>query len=234
MKRIAIAGLALLSVVQMAGCPYVAVPTTTRAYVETSLGEFIIELDSENAPLTVANFAEYVEDDFYDGTIFHRVVPDFVVQGGGFTPDLVEKETRPPILNESFNGLSNLRGTVAMARKDDPDSATAQFFINLVDNPGLDATPDTAGYAVFGEVIEGMDVIDDIAAVSTEERNGFTDVPVEDVVIEDIELTEVPVGGPELTAEGEAYLEIQWYELLTLMRELLVQILGSGVWWALG
>lgn len=234
MNRSILASLALLSVVQVAGCPYVTIPTTLHAHVKTSLGEFVIELDSARAPITVANFAQYVEDDFYDGTILHRVVADFVVQGGGLTPDLVQKETRAPIINESFNGLSNLRGTVAMARTDDPDSATSQFFVNLVDNPDLDATLGQAGYAVFGQVVEGMDVVDRIAAVPTEERDGFTDVPVEDVVIEDVELIELPEGGPELTPEGEAYVETRRFTALALLRDLLVQLLGFGISGALG
>lgn len=155
-----------------------------RVRLVTSKGTIVVELDREKAPITVSNFLRYVEDGFYDGTIFHRVVPDFVIQGGGFTPDLTRKDTRPPIINESNNGLSNLRGTIAMARTNDPDSATSQFYINLVDNTSLDYAPDRPGYAVFGRVIEGMDVVDAIAAVETTTRNGFNDVPVENIVIE--------------------------------------------------
>jgi cyclophilin family peptidyl-prolyl cis-trans isomerase len=229
MTRFTTASLVALCMIQLAGCPYVTIPTTTEASVQTSLGEIVIELDSEYAPITVDNFTAYVEDGFYDGTIFHRVIPNFVVQGGGYTPDLVQKETRPPIGNESFNGLSNLRGTVAMARTGDPNSATSQFFINLVDNTDLDATVAQAGYAVFGRVIEGMDVIDQIAAIPTEGRDGFTDVPTEDVVIEKIELVKTLAGVPELTPEGEAYVEAQRYAALALLRELLVQLLGFGI-----
>ena len=167
---------------------------------------------------------EALDDGFYDGTIFHRVLPEFVVQGGGLTPDLAQKETRPPIANEASNGLSNVRGTVAMAGTDDPNSATAQFFVNVIDNLDLDADEDTAGYAVFGRVVEGMDVVDSIAAQPTEERDGFTDVPVEDVVIERIEFVTLPTGQLELTPEGQTYLELQTYRVSSLIRELLVQL----------
>jgi cyclophilin family peptidyl-prolyl cis-trans isomerase len=234
MIRFATASLVVLCVIQLAGCPYVTIPTATEAHVQTSLGEFVIELDAEQAPITVDNFITYVEDDFYDGTVFHRVIPGFVVQGGGLTPNLVEKETRPPIVNESFNGLSNVRGTVAMARTEAPDSATSQFFVNLVDNTALDATATQAGYAVFGRVIEGMDVIDRIATVQTEERDGFTDVPVEDAVIENIELIELLAGCPELTPEGETYVETRRFTALALARDLVVQLLGFGIWGAFG
>ncbi len=158
-----------------------------RVRIVTNKGTIVVELDREKAPITVSNFLRYVDDGFYDGTLFHRVVPGFVIQGGGFLPGLVRKDTRPPIINESNNGLSNVRGTIAMARTNDPDSATSQFFINLVDNTSLDYAPDRPGYAVFGRVIEGMDVVDAIAEVETTSRNGFNDVPVEDVVIERIE-----------------------------------------------
>ena len=218
-------GLVSLSLLQVAGCPIMVTDVTVPgARVQTSLGDFVIELDPENAPITVSNFLQYADDGFYDGTIFHRVLPEFVVQGGGLTPDLAQKETRPPIANEASNGLSNVRGTVAMARTDDPDSATAQFFVNVIDNLDLDADEDTAGYAVFGRVVEGMDVVDSIAAQPTEERDGFTDVPVEDVVIERIEFVPLPTGQLELTPEGQTYLELQTYRVSSLIRELLVQI----------
>jgi cyclophilin family peptidyl-prolyl cis-trans isomerase len=233
MKKSVFAGLVALSSIQLAGCPLVTDPIVPGARVETSLGAFVIELDPDNAPITVANFLEYVDDDFYDGTVFHRVVADFVVQGGGMGPDLVEEETRDPITNESDNGLSNLRATVAMARSDDPNSATAQFFVNLADNTELDATTGNNGYAVFGVVIEGMDVVDQMAAVATEERGGLTNVPVEDVIIEDVERIILP-REVELTSEGEVYLEDQKYRVLTLLRELLVQLLGFGISGALG
>jgi len=163
---------------------------TPRVRLVTSLGTIVLELDREAAPITVSNFLRYVADGFYDGTIFHRVIADFVVQGGGFEPGLVEKNTRPPIINEAANGLKNLRGTVAMARTTDPDSATSQFFINLVDNENLDYTATNAGYCVFGRVIEGLDVVDEIGLVETETREGFSDVPVEDVLLERAERVE--------------------------------------------
>ncbi len=159
-----------------------------RVRLRTSLGTIVLELDRVNAPLTVNNFLRYVDDGFYDGTIFHRVIPEFMVQGGGFEPGLIEKETRDPIKNESDNGLENERGTVAMARLNDPDSATAQFFINLVDNESLDATSGANGYAVFGRVVQGMDVVDRMAEVETESRDTPSggrsyNVPVDDIVL---------------------------------------------------
>jgi len=154
------------------------------AVLETSMGVIEIELDREKAPVTVRNFVRYVERGFFDGTAFHRVIPGFMVQGGGFMPDGTQKETRDPIKLEAGNGLKNDRGTVAMARTSDPDSATSQFFINLVDNDFLNSAPGNRGYAVFGKVISGMDVVDEIAAVSTESRGSYDDWPVEDVVIE--------------------------------------------------
>jgi len=151
---------------------------------ETSLGAFTIELDATAAPLTAANFLQYVDDGHFDGTIFHRVIPGFMIQGGGFTADMEQKSVRAPIRNEAANGLKNLRGTLAMARTSDIDSATAQFFVNLVDNKFLDHQgPRNFGYAVFGRVTEGMDVIDAIAGVRTGNRRGHQDVPVEPVVV---------------------------------------------------
>ncbi len=162
--------------------------TRPRVRIETTLGNIVVELNAEEAPITVENFLQYVDDDFYDGTIFHRVIPDFVIQGGGYLPGLVEQDgLRDPIVNEADNGLSNLRGTIAMARQNDPDTATSQFFINHADNTDLDPggiTPD--GYAVFGEVIQGLDVVDQIAAVETTTVEGFQDVPVNDIIIERI------------------------------------------------
>ena len=157
-----------------------------RVRIETSMGDIVVELDRENAPISTNNFLTYVDDGFYDGTIFHRVIADFVIQGGGFEPDLVQKETNDPITNESDNGLKNDRGTIAMARTTDVNSATAQFYINLVDNDSLNAQSGNDGYAVFGEVIEGMDVVDDIGLVDTETREGFNDVPVKDILINTI------------------------------------------------
>jgi len=152
--------------------------------LETSMGTIVIELDRQAAPVTVKNFLGYVEAGFYDGTIFHRVIPGFMIQTGGFTKNLERKKTRNPIINEAKNGLSNKRGTIAMARTGDPNSATSQFFINHRDNTPLDYVAGrNSGYAVFGKVTEGMDVVDAIAAVKTATRNGMDDVPVEPVVI---------------------------------------------------
>lgn len=157
--------------------------------METSLGPVRIELYPDKAPVTVKNFLGYVKQGFYDGTVFHRVIAGFMVQGGGFTADLKEKQTGKPIRNEAANGLRNDRGTIAMARTMDPDSATAQFFINLVNNDGLNRPrPDGHGYAVFGKVTEGMDVVDKIAAVRTGFRRGMGDVPLEPVVIKAVKL----------------------------------------------
>jgi peptidyl-prolyl cis-trans isomerase A (cyclophilin A) len=150
---------------------------------ETSLGGFTVELFPKEAPVTVENFQRYVDDGFFDGTVFHRVVPGFVIQGGGLTPDLANKKTRAPIANEAKNGLKNGRGYLSMARTSDINSATSQFFVNLVDNAFLDHGPRDYGYAVFGKVTEGMDVIDKIAKVSTGNKKGHQGVPLEDVVI---------------------------------------------------
>lgn len=152
--------------------------------LETSMGNIVIELDEQAAPVTVKNFLGYVEAGFYNGTIFHRVIPGFMVQGGGFTEQLARKQTRAPIINEAKNGLSNMRGTIAMARTNDPDSATSQFFINHSDNEFLNyADQSKPGYAVFGKVTEGMDIVDAIAEVKTTTKNGMDDVPVETVTI---------------------------------------------------
>ncbi len=155
--------------------------------LETTLGNITIELFENDAPLTAANFKQYVEDQFFDGTIFHRVIDGFMIQGGGFEPGMTQKETRDPIDNEASNGLANNRGTLAMARTMDPHSATSQFFINVSDNDFLNfrsETPDGFGYCVFGRVYDGMDVVDAIRAVETTSRMGHQDVPVDDVVIE--------------------------------------------------
>lgn len=160
-----------------------------RVEFTTTLGRFVVQLDPARAPKTVANFLDYVKSGFYDGTIFHRVIPGFMVQGGGLTPDMRQKPTRAPIPLESQNGLHNLRGTIAMARTAAPDSATSQFFINVVDNPGLDyPRPDGYGYAVFGKVVSGMDVIDKIVAVPTKTVGPYQNVPVNPVVIENAKL----------------------------------------------
>ena len=156
-----------------------------KVKMQTTLGDIVVELDAEKAPITVKNFLGYVADGFFDGLIFHRVIKGFMIQGGGFTPDMDQKDTNAPIKIESSNGLSNDRGTIAMARTNVPDSATSQFFINHVDNEFLNyAGPGNPGYAVFGKVVEGMDVVDKIADVKTTIRGGMDDVPVENVVIE--------------------------------------------------
>ena len=150
----------------------------------TTLGEVTIELYPEKAPITVENFLAYVDAGFYDGTIFHRVIPGFVIQGGGFTENMEQKSTRPPIKNEADNGLKNERGTLSMARTRDVNSATSQFFINLIDNASLDHGTRDFGYAVFARVVVGMDVIDKIAAVRTSNRGMYQNVPVQPVVIQ--------------------------------------------------
>jgi cyclophilin family peptidyl-prolyl cis-trans isomerase len=174
--------------------------------IRTNMGNMILKLDREKAPVTVNNFLRYVDDGFYDGTIFHRVKPDFVIQGGGYDTDLAAKETRDPIENEADNGLSNERYTVAMARLTDPDSATSQFYINLKDNPQLDpGGVTTEGYAVFGEVIRGTSVVDVIGAVATStqtdsEGRSMQDVPVDDVIMIEVKR----YTGPEQTGAASA------------------------------
>ena len=151
---------------------------------ETSLGGFTVELFADEAPVTVENFLAYVDDDFFAGTVFHRVIPNFMIQGGGMTADLARKPTQDPIKNEADNGLKNERGTLAMARTSDINSATSQFFVNLIDNKSLDHGRRNFGYAVFGKVTDGMDVLDKIAGVQTGNQGGHRDVPVEPVIIE--------------------------------------------------
>ncbi len=173
------------------------VTVNPRVALHTNLGDIILELDAAKAPLSTQNFLAYAKDGFYNGTVFHRVIDNFMAQGGGYTTDLQPKPTRASIQNEANNGLSNLRGTVAMARTNDPHSANAQFFINLVDNPRLDYVSDqngmTWGYAVFGKVVEGMDVIDKIRAIPTGGQGPFrTDVPTQTVVIERAEVLAAP------------------------------------------
>ena len=150
---------------------------------KTTAGDFTVELFSKEAPESSANFLKYVDDGHYDGTLFHRVIPNFMIQGGGFAAGMEQKSTRPPIRNEATNGLENLRGTLAMARTNDIHSATAQFFINLIDNDFLNHSPGNYGYAVFGRVTSGMDVVDAIAEVPTTRRRGHSDVPTDDVVM---------------------------------------------------
>jgi cyclophilin family peptidyl-prolyl cis-trans isomerase len=154
--------------------------------IETTEGNISVELFADKAPVTVENFLAYVDEGYYAGTIFHRVISNFMIQGGGFTPDMEEKATRDPIRNESRNRLHNTRGTIAMARTNDPDSATSQFFINQRSNLQLDWVPGREGYTVFGEVIEGMDVVDFIATAPTGKRGRFSDVPEETILIKSI------------------------------------------------
>jgi cyclophilin family peptidyl-prolyl cis-trans isomerase len=162
-----------------------------KVTMDTSKGVIRLELDADKAPLTVANFVEYANAGFYDNTIFHRVIPGFMIQGGGFDPDMQQKTTRAAIKNEAGNGLKNLTGTIAMARTSDPHSATAQFFINTVDNAGLDKPkPDGWGYAVFGRVVEGMDTVSAIEKVPTGVSRGMRDVPVEAVIINKVTVEE--------------------------------------------
>jgi peptidyl-prolyl cis-trans isomerase B (cyclophilin B) len=167
--------------------------TQTKVKITTSQGAFVIQLDHVKAPVSAANFVEYVKSGFYNGTIFHRVIPGFMAQGGGFDSSFAQKDTKAPIKNEADNGLKNKRGTLAMARTNDPNSATAQFFINYKDNGFLDhtsPTPSGWGYAVFGEVIEGMDVVDEMAKQPTGNRGMHQDVPKTDIVIEKAEVIE--------------------------------------------
>jgi peptidyl-prolyl cis-trans isomerase A (cyclophilin A) len=156
-----------------------------KVRLATSAGDIVIELDAEKAPKSVDNFVQYVKAGHYDGTVFHRVIPSFMIQGGGMLPDLSEKPTRAPIPLESGNGLNNVRGTVAMARTSAPNSATSQFFVNVVDNAFLDKanSRDGTGYAVFGKVVEGLDVVDKIRAVPVKNAGPFQNVPVTPVII---------------------------------------------------
>ncbi|MCK5364962.1 MAG: peptidyl-prolyl cis-trans isomerase [Gammaproteobacteria bacterium] len=157
-----------------------------RVRLETTMGNIVLELDREHAPATVDNFLAYVNDGFYDGTIFHRVIDGFMIQGGGYTADFSRKQTRPPIKNEADNGLKNTRGSIAMARTRDPHSASAQFFINVADNSALDhKAPDARGwgYAVFGRVADGMGVVDEIRTQTTGVQAGFRDVPKKTITI---------------------------------------------------
>lgn len=175
-----------------------------RVALRTNQGDIVLELDPAKAPKSVENFLQYVKDGHYNGTIFHRVIDNFMAQGGGFTADLQQKPTRAAIQNEANNGLSNLRGTVAMARTNDPHSAAAQFFINLVDNPRLDYVSDqngfTWGYAVFGKVVEGMETVDKIRAIPTGPQGPFQrDVPTTAIVIEKAEVL-APAAAPAAPA----------------------------------
>jgi|SRR5690606_775763 len=168
---------------ESAQTPKETATTPPQVILETNLGDITIELYPEQAPVTVANFLEYVDAGFYNETIFHRVIAGFMIQGGGMTADFTRKATQAPIVNESHNGLRNQRGTIAMARTNAPHSATSQFFINLVNNVSLDSRPGSPGYAVFGKIVSGMDVVDRIATVNTGRKFGHADVPLTDIVI---------------------------------------------------
>ncbi|HEU4852474.1 MAG TPA: peptidylprolyl isomerase [Telluria sp.] len=172
----AMCGIALSASVFAADAPQVS--------IKTNMGEIVLELDQEKAPKSVENFLQYVKSGFYKGTIFHRVIDGFMIQGGGYDEKLKSKKTRKPVKNEGGNGLSNLAYTVAMARHDDPDSATSQFFINVADNAGLDRENRMdAGYTVFGKVVEGKEVVDKIKAVVVDDKPGFENIPVTPIVI---------------------------------------------------
>lgn len=186
MLRYFLAGLSILGLLTAASLTGKAETTAPKVLMKTSKGDITIELYPEKAPITVQNFLSYVDDGFYNSTIFHRVIKEFMIQGGGLTPDFNEKPARAPIKNEAANGLKNKRGTIAMARMPEPHSASCQFFINHVDNPRLDYTESTEegfGYCVFGKVIEGMDVVDAIASVKTMTKHGMGDVPRETIQI---------------------------------------------------
>lgn len=171
----------------------VNIQSLPQVVIHTSLGDILIELDSTKAPATVDNFLQYAKDGFYDGTIFHRVIRGFMIQGGGFTEAFEKKTTRAPIKNEADNGLKNNRGTIAMARTPNPHSATGQFFINLVNNDGLNHRGKTQqgwGYAVFGKVTQGMEVVDNIAKARTTRKGPHQNVPVNDIVIKSVEIVQ--------------------------------------------
>lgn len=163
-----------------------AVPANPRVVIKTSEGDITLQLFADKAPVTVANFLAYVDSGFYNGTIFHRVIPDFMIQAGGFGSDMKEKQNGDPIVNESSNRLHNIRGSIAMARTNDPNSATSQFFINQRSNLRLDWTPGQEGYAVFGEVIQGMDIVDFIATAPTGQAGGMGDVPKQAIMIKEV------------------------------------------------
>ena len=171
--------------------PTVFAQTLPQVKVQTNMGDFVLELNPKAAPKTVENFLTYVKSGFYQNTLFHRVIPNFMIQGGGFVSGMEEKDTRKAIALESRNGLSNLRGTIAMARTSDPNSATSQFFINVRDNHFLDAdqAQDGYGYAVFGRVISGMQTVDAIARVKTHSVGYYDDVPIRDVIIKNMTVT---------------------------------------------
>lgn len=184
---------ALLAVGLMAGLATTAVAapaTNPQVQFDTNMGSFVVELEPKAAPKTVANFLQYVKSGFYQGTIFHRVIPGFMIQGGGMNESMEEKDTKAPIALESRNGLTNKRGSIAMARTSDPNSATSQFFINVANNHFLDAAraADGQGYAVFGRVVSGMPTVDAIGAVRTQSKGWHDDVPVRAVIIKKVSL----------------------------------------------
>ena len=179
---------AVVALTRAAFVPAAFAAQATQVKVDTNMGAFVIELNAKAAPKTVENFLAYVKSGFYKNTLFHRVIPNFMIQGGGFVMGMEEKDTRAPIALESRNGLSNVRGTIAMARTNDPNSATSQFFINVRDNRFLDANQaqDGNGYAVFGKVVSGMSTVDAIARVKTHSVGYYDDVPIRDVVIKNM------------------------------------------------
>ncbi len=183
-----------------------AAAANPRVRFETSKGAFVVELEQPKAPVTVGNFLEYVRSGFFDGTIFHRVIPGFMVQGGGFTADMQQKPAREPIVNESANGLANKRGTIAMARTADPNSASSQFFINLVDNGFLDkaSARDGVGYCVFGRVVDGMPVLDAIAAVPTGTVGAYQNVPLQPVLIKKASVVAAKAAAKPPVPQGSA------------------------------
>jgi cyclophilin family peptidyl-prolyl cis-trans isomerase len=204
MTRFAALVLALSASLPAAAQEAPAAPATLapRVRFETSAGNFVVEVDTVRAPLTAENFLRYVRDGAYDGTVFHRVIANFVVQGGGYDERLAERPARGPIPNESGNGLSNRRGTLGLAREDSPHSGSSQFYINLVDNPALDPLPSRWGYAVFGRVVEGMDVVDKIGYLRTETVPSFgSDVPVDRPVVRRAYVLEDPLSQPPVAPE---------------------------------
>ncbi len=162
----------------------------SKVILETSMGSITLELDGEKAPISVSNFLSYAKEGFYDGTIFHRVIKGFMIQGGGFDQQMEQKKTKAPIKNEAANGLSNAQYTIAMARTNDPHSATAQFFINLVDNSRLNKSAFQDGYAVFGKVVEGSDIVEQIGKVKTHREGYYDDVPVTPVILKSVKVTQ--------------------------------------------
>jgi cyclophilin family peptidyl-prolyl cis-trans isomerase len=189
MQKLLLVGALLLAAAPALAQKQIEISGRTQIRMETSLGNIVVELDSGRAPLTVQNFLQYVVDGHYEGTIFHRVAPAFLAQGGGYLPDMSQKPAERSVNNESGNGLSNRRGTIAMARSSEPHSANSQFYFNLTDNVDLDPRPSRWGYAVFGQIVEGLDVMDRIGSVATGAAGEFDrDVPVEPIIIERIVL----------------------------------------------